>query len=625
MKPKSSYWADSYRQKLDDAAGAVARIRPGQRVFIGSSCGEPQHLVQALANKARGLSDIEVVRLLSLEPTPLSQIADETADRSLNIRSFYIGSGIPKNLAQTMRHITPLNLVDIPRLFSARKLQIQVALIQVCPPDDFGWMSLGVSVDITRAAALCADLVIAQVNARMPRVLGNSFIHVNDVHVFVEHDEPIVQVPDPPVSEAACTIARHVARLVDDGATIQTGLGEIHQAVLTALSEKNDLGVHSQYLTSAVMHLVSRGVITNRCKGLNDGKIVASTAIGSEIFYEFLDDNPAVEFHPSDYVNAQAVIAAHRRMVSMNVAMVMDLTGQVATDALAHSRYSGVNGMLDFVRGASQAPGGKSILMLTAASSDGSQSRIVPLLSDTVTVVPRTDVHYVISEYGAVNLHGKSLQERAMAMISIAHPDFREMLFNAAKERGLLGRERKLSESITGIYPLHLEETIDLEGVTVRLRPAKPVDLRRIQEHYYGLDNADVYARFMYARSRFSRDEIEDKAQIDYVHNLTMLVLVGEFGFGQVVGLGEYLCGPGSNIAEIAFSVSRSWQGKGLGKRLLAKLAQAARESGIDGLTAYTMPENRRMIELFKNLPYKVQTRFEDGCVVLTCNFDTTP
>jgi GNAT superfamily N-acetyltransferase len=207
-------------------------------------------------------------------------------------------------------------------------------------------------------------------------------------------------------------------------------------------------------------------------------------------------------------------------------------------------------------------------------------------------------------------------------MISIAHPDFRETLFNAAKEKGLLGRERKLSESITGIYPLHLEETLTVDKVPVTLRPAKPVDLRRIQEHYYNLGSADVYARFMFARSRFSWEEIEDKAQIDYVHNLTMLALVGEFGFGQVIGLGEYLCGPGSNIAEIAFSVSRAWQGKGLGKRLLAKLAQAARENGLDGLIAYTMSENRRMIELFKNLPFKVQTRFEDGGVVLTCRFD---
>ena len=622
MKPTPEYWADRYRQKQRTANQAIALIRPGQRVFIGSSCGEPQHLVRALCEKGHGLTDIEVVRLLSLEQTPLSQIADETADQSLNIRSFYIGSGIPDRLAQAMRHITPLNMVDIPRLFLTRKLLIQVALIQVSPPDDFGWMSLGVSVDITRAATLCADLVIAQINPRMPRVLGRSFIHVNDVNVIVEHEEPLVAVSDPPVSDAARTIARHVARLVDNGATIQTGLGEIHHAVLEALAEKNDLGIHSQYLTTGVMHLTARGVITNRRKGINDGKIVASSAIGSESFYEFLDDNPAVEFHPSDYVNAQPVIAAHHRMVSMNVAMVMDLTGQVATDALAHSRYAGVNGMLDFVRGASQANGGKAILMLTATSSDGSKSHIVPLLSETATVVPRTEVHYVVSEYGAVNLHGKSLQERAMAMISIAHPAFREGLFNAAKQKGLLGHKRKLSESITGIYPLHLEENLTIDNEPVTVRPAKPVDLRRIQEHYYTLDDADVYARFMHAKSRFSRDEMEDKAQIDYVNNLTMLVLVGEFGFGQVIGLGEYLCGPGNNIAEIAFSVTRAWQGKGLGKRLLVKLAQAARENGIDGLTAYTMPENRRMIELFRNLPYKVQSRFEDGFVVLSCRFD---
>ena len=253
-----------------------------------------------------------------------------------------------------------MNLSAVPRLFKSRMLPIQVALIQVSPPDDFGWMSLGVSVDITLAAAESADLVIAQVNPRMPRVLGRSFIHVNDVDVFVEHDEPLLSIGETPEVEAAKGIARLIAsRLIEDGSTIAIGLGATSEAVLLALSNKNDLGVHTQYLTGDMMHLFAKGVITNRKKGFNDGKMVASSAIGNEEFYEFLNDNPAIEFHPSDYVNDPTVIARHNKMVAMSVAMTIDLTGQVAADALPQNQFSGVTGVLDFIRGATPVPGRK--------------------------------------------------------------------------------------------------------------------------------------------------------------------------------------------------------------------------------------------------------------------------
>jgi acyl-CoA hydrolase/GNAT superfamily N-acetyltransferase len=622
MTTESLYWADNYVEKKRTPEEAINLIKPGQRVFIGSSCGEPQCLVRQFSEASSHFTDIEIIRLLTLESTPLTLIADKTQSQSLNIRSFYLGSAKAKSIAENKRFITPMNLSDVPRLFKSGLLPIHIALIQVSPPDDFGWMSLGISVDITLAAALSADLVIAQVNSKMPRVLGRSFIHVNDVDVIVEREEELLTVGEHPGLESANIIARLIARLIEDGSTIDISLGATPQATLLALSDKNDLGVHTQFLSNGIMHLVSKGVITNRKKGFNEGKLVASTAVGTWDLYEFLDDNPSIEFYPSDYVNNPDIISRHNKMVSMNVGMAMDLTGQVAADALPYNHFSGVTGMVDFIRGAARSKGGKAILMLTSTASHGQKSRIVPTLEDTAVVVPRGDVHYVVTEYGVVNLFGKSLQERAMAMISLAHPDFRDELFFRAKEMGLLGAERTLKESIHGIYPVMLEEILEIDGEQIAIRPAKPVDERRIQEHFYNLNKDDIISRFFHEKTTFLRGDVEGMFQIDYVNDLSIVAVVGEFGFGKVVAVGEYLLDPAKNLAEVAFSVNKDYQGKGLGRILIHKLAEAARENRISGLVAYTTPQNQAMINLFNTLPYETKTVFDGEMLVLICRFE---
>ena len=616
------YWPDDYLRKRHSAQEAIARIRPGQRVFIGTSCGEPQHLVKELAAQSGNFTDIEVVRLLSLETAPLTLMANEKSSNAFTVRSFYSGSGIPRALAGNRRFFTPINLSAVPRLFMSRQIPIHVALIQVSPPDDFGWMSLGISVDVTLSAALSADLVIAQVNPRMPRVLGRSFIHVDDVDVVVEHEEDLLTVGDVVELEAGKMIGRFVARLIEDGSTLQLGLGATPQATLLAMEDKNDLGVHTEFLTDGLLGLISRGVITNRKKGVNEGKLVASSAIGTANLYEYLHDNPAIEFHPSDYVNSPMVIASHNKMVSLNVATVMDLTGQVAVDALPHNHYSGVTGVLDFVRGAAQSPGGKSVLMIVSTARDGTLSRIVPTLEDKAVVVPRSDVYYVVSEFGVVNLFGKSLQERAMAMISLAHPDFRDELFFRAKELGLIGQDRTLKESIQAVYPLKYEESIRIDDQKITIRPAKPVDERRLQEHFYNLDKNDILSRFFHKKTSFIRDDVASMFQIDYTKEMTMVATIGELGFGKIIAVGGYVLDERRNLAEVAFSVTLEWKRRGLSKRILHKLAEAARDNGIEGLVAYTSINNKPMINLFKTLPYKVRMSAEDDMVDLVCRFD---
>ncbi|MFW6099299.1 MAG: GNAT family N-acetyltransferase [Thermodesulfobacteriota bacterium] len=621
-RKNQGYWPDAYVSKRQSPSKAIRRIKRGQRVFIGSSCGEPQTLVRELAAQFQNFTDLEIVRILSLETTPLTDIADKTATQSFNIRSFYLGSGKPKALSRNKRFITPINLSAIPRLFKSRQLPIHVALIQVSEPDDFGWMSLGVSVDVTIAAAQSADMVIAQVNPRMPRVMGRSFIHVDEVDWIVEQEEELLTIGKPPEFESAKQIARYAARLIEDGSTLQISLGTTPEALFLGLSEKNDLGVHTQFLSNGIMNLFSRGVITNRKKGFNEGKLVASGAIGSANLYEFLHDNPGIEFHPSDYVNDPVIIGSHNKMVALNVAMAMDLTGQVAADALPYNHFSGVIGIMDFVRGASQSPGGKSILMLPSTTLDGKSSRIVPLLESIPVVVPRGDVHYVITEYGVVNLFGKSLQERAIAMISIAHPDFRDELFYKAKEMGLLGPERTLVESIRSVYPLKIEETRVVDGQPTLFRPARPTDERMIQEHFYNLDHQDVVKRFFAPRTAFISEDVAEVFQVDYIHSMSIVAVIGNPGFEKVIAVGCYFVDPATNMAEVAYSVDRGWQGKGISTIMQEKLTQAAMEHGISGMVAYTTPSNRSMVDLFYKLPYQVQTSCDGEVLTLKARFD---
>jgi RimJ/RimL family protein N-acetyltransferase len=467
--------------------------------------------------------------------------------------------------------------------------------------------------------------VIAQVNSQMPRVLGRSFIHVNDVDLIVEHEEPILTIEEPGFREASMRVGELVSGLIEDGSTIHCSPGAISQAIYNALGDKNDLGIHTECLTNGIMQLVSRGIVTNKKKKNKEGRLVASYAIGSRLLYDAIDDNPSIDFQPVDYVCNPLIIARNNKMVSMNVVMNIDLTGQAAADALYYNNFSGVTGTLDFARGATMSPGGKSILVLTSTGRDGSRSRIVPKLDDTAVVVPRGDVHYVVTEYGSVNLFGKSLKERAVALISIAHPKFRDELFYYAKEYGLLGSEHVMTtQFFRGIYPIELEETLLIDQEEVIIRPAKQVDERRIQEHFYALDKADVVARFFHEKAHFIRDDVQFTFNIDYVNSLTFVAVVGDFGFKKVIAVGEYIRNPDTNMAEVAFTVNRQWQGKGLSKIMLRKLADVAQKNKIDGLVAYVLPNNKPMINLFKTLPYEIQSTYsyDDDLFILTCRFD---
>jgi len=611
----------TYQEKIVSAKTAIASIARGKRVFIGSYCGEPQHLVNALIDHTDHFSDVEVVRFLNLEGSLMGLVAEETKGRCYHVRSIYQGSGMIKGLTASRRFLTPMNLYTVPALFQKRHIPIHYALIQTAPPDAFGWLNLGISVDITLAAAHAADVVIVQVNPNMPVIPGYGMIHVDEVDYIVEHQEDLLTVYPTPEIKNADRVSKLLSNLIEDGSTLHISPGFTPELILAALGNKSDLGIHSLMILDVMQDLAHRGVITNRKKGFNEGKMVASGAIGSDDLYRYLNGNPAIEFRPCDYVSNPAMIARHNKMTAINRVTSIDLKGQVAADGLAQNHFADVAGLVDFSRGAAMAPGGKSIVVVQSVSDDGLSSNIVLEQAAGTVAIPAADVTYVVTEYGAVNLFGKNVQERAMAMISVAHPDFREQLFEQARREGLIGEERKLYESQFGVYPAWLEEVLTIAGQKVTLRPVKTVDERLIQEHFYEMNEQDIAKRFFGRRHHFYWDEVKDMFIVDYIRNCSIVAYLGEEGYGKIIGIGGYFL-EGSGSGEVAYSVANDWKGKGIAVKLQQKVVDAALANGLTGLDALVLKENFSMLGLFKKLPYQIRTSYEDGILTLKCRFD---
>ncbi|HSR48070.1 MAG TPA: acetyl-CoA hydrolase/transferase C-terminal domain-containing protein [Anaerolineales bacterium] len=428
-------WAAQYVSQVTTAEAAVAEIRSGDRVFLTGNCSVPQRLLEALVLHAPKLKDVEMVNVLTIGPAPH---ADPAMEGHLRVNTLFISDNVRAAVHEGRADFTPVLLSEVPHLFRNGHLPLDVALIHVSPPDEHGFCSLGIEAGLIKTPAQVAKLVIAEVNQQMPRTLGDSFIHISKIHKAIPVDYPLAELPMGNVTELSKRIGRYVADLVDDGSTMQMGIGAIPDAVLQYLGDKRDLGVHTELFSDGVMHLVRSGVITNEKKTLHPGKIVAGFILGSKALYDFVDDNPIVELHPTEYVNDPFVIAQNDRMVSINSALEIDLTGQVCADSIGPRPYSGVGGQMDFVYGAARSRGGKPIIALpsTATLRDGTRlSRLVPMLKPGAGVTTsRNHVHYVATEYGVAHLYGKTLRQRSRALIDIAHPDYREELERQAVE-----------------------------------------------------------------------------------------------------------------------------------------------------------------------------------------------
>jgi acyl-CoA hydrolase len=418
------------------AREALAHVRSGQRIFVQGAAATPSALLDALVERAPSLRDVEVVHLHANGPA--RHVAPEMAGH-LRHRALFVGPNAREAVNEGRADFVPVFLSDIPRLFTSGQLPIDAALIHVSPPDAHGYCSFGTSVDVVPAAVATAGLVIAQVNPRMPRTLGDGFIGLEEIDLAVHVDTPLFEHEVESASEVEQQVGSYVAQLVEDGATLQLGIGGIPNAALAALGDRRDLGVHTEMFSDGLLDLVEAGVVTGAAKTIHRGKIVTTFLMGSQHLYDWVHDNPMVEMHPVDYTNDTAIIRQNRRMTAINSALQVDLTGQVCADSIGTRIYSGVGGQMDFMRGAALADGGKAIIALPSAARQGAISRIVPVLSEGAGVTTtRAHVQYVVTEFGIAYLHGKSIRESAEALISVAHPSFRDELMEWARRERYL-------------------------------------------------------------------------------------------------------------------------------------------------------------------------------------------
>jgi acyl-CoA hydrolase/RimJ/RimL family protein N-acetyltransferase len=603
-------WKEKYRDKVGTAAAAMKLIKPGNSIFIGTGCAQPQHLVNALVEHSSHIYDAHIIHLLTMGLAPY---ADEKFREKFKMNTFFIAENVRGALRRGIGDYTPIFLSEIPYEFESGRIPIDVALIDVTPPDANGLCSFGVSVDIVKSAAANARYVIAQVNSKMPRTFGDSFIHVNRLDMLVPYDEDIIEVEPTETSEVLERIGQNIARLVEDGSTIECGIGRIPQVLTEYLKDKKDLGIHTEMFSDWIIDLIECGAITCAKKTINRSKVVASFCMGTKRLYDYINNNPFFEFYPTEYVNDPNIISQHDKMVGINVGLEIDLTGQVCADSLGYQFYSGIGGQVDFIRGAARSRGGKAIIAMPSTAKTDSVSRIVPHLTEGAGVVTtRGDVHYVVTEYGVAYLHGKSIRERVLDLINIAHPKFRKQLTQAAKAQNYI-YEDQIEIALDQLhYPQELEHYDTLrDGTEIFFRPIKPTDEPSLAEMLYSLSEESVRTRYMTRTKAFPHRDVQQLTNIDYKNDMAIVGVVPGVSGDEIVSVGQYFLDPKTQAAEVAFVVQDEWQQKGMGTYLLDYVTRIARQRGVKRFYAKVLPNNKAMLAIFQNCGYKVNTEFD--------------
>jgi acyl-CoA hydrolase/RimJ/RimL family protein N-acetyltransferase len=613
-----------YPDKFASLERVFGNIHPGDRIFISTGCGEPQYLVAELIkyveSNPKAFFDTEILHVWTLGVAPYTQPKFKANFRH---NSFFIGNNTREAVNKGMADYTPIFLSEVPALFERKFIPVDVALIQTSMPDGHGFMSLGVSVDIVKAAVDNAGIVIAQVNANMPRVHGDGFINAKDVDFIVPLDEEVLTYTAEASGDIAHRIGKYVSQIVEDGDTIQVGYGSLPNAVLAALGGKKHLGVHTELISDGIVELMQKGVVDNSRKTIGRGKSVATFCMGKTSTYDYIHDNPAVEFRSIRHTNNPLVIAQHDNMVAINSALEIDLTGQATAESLGKTFYSGIGGQADFMRGAVLANGGKTILALQSTADDESASRIVPFLKEGAgATLIRGDIHYVITEYGIAYLHGKNIRERAMALIAIAHPKFRGELIKQAKACGMIYKDQAFVPGKRGEYPEHLETfRTTSAGLTVFMRPVKMSDESLLKDLFYSLSERSLYRRFISTRKDMPHERLQEFVIIDYTKRTTILATVSDGERETVVGMGEYSVEETSHTAEVAFVVKDDYQGKGVGTELLDYLIYLSKRQGLLGFTAEVLAENSAMLHLFEKAGFDIEKRGSGGVYELKLPF----
>lgn len=578
-------------------------VRPGSRVFLGSYAATPLALVHSLLAQADALVDIELVHLLTLGDSPW---VEEHYHGHLNANALYLGPGVQQALAVGHADYTPTYAFEIPSLFRQRILALDVALVQVTPPDKSGRCSLGVTCDITRAAVDTAPVVIAQVNPRLPRTCGETTVDWTRFAAVLEAPAELPEVPNPDTDNIDAQIAAHVALLVENESTLRIGSTAPAAAIAAALHQHEHLGIHSDRLGNSLHELIESGAVTNRRKGQHAGVSVVAYAVGSRRLYDHVDGNKKIQFLPSDYVNHPATIALNHRMVAIAGAQQVDLTGQVVDDSIGHKFVGGFGGQTDFLRGAALCPDGRPIVALHSTAPDGSSRIVTDIAAGSGIVASRGDVHFVVTEYGVATLRGRSIRERALELVQIAHPDHRADLLAVAKARRWIPVYEKPYTAPTrrgdGLAPTKLL----LRKERFVLRPLHSSDERRMQEFFYSHTQETIQSRYGYMVSRMSRERAYELVNIDQTQDLALGILEVQ-GPRQVIhAVGRYYADTDGRRAEVAFVTRESKRRYGMARALFERLRAEAKKRGITTLYAQVSPENEAMLGLFQSYEHKL-------------------
>ena len=615
-----------YPKKFIELNNIFRNIHRGDRIFVHTGCGEPQYLMKALADylkkHPKAFFDAEVLSWYNLGVTPYTE-----SKYQINFRhnSFFVADPTREAVNSGISDYTPIFLSNTPGLFSQGLIPIDVALIQISPPDKHGFVNLGVSVDIVKAAVENSTLVIAQMNKNMPRVHGDGFLHIEDIDYIIPYDESILEYIEEPTSDiVAKKIGEYASRLIQDGDTIQVGYGSIPNSIMTNLMEKKHLGVHTELVSDGLVELMKEGIIDNSQKSINLGKSVASFCMGSNSTYEYIRDNPSIELRRIEYTNNPLTIARHDNMTAINSALQVDLTGQASSESIGKTFYSGIGGQADFMRGAILARNGKSILTLQSTADGGKTSRIVPFLTEGSGVtLSRGDIHYLVTEYGIAYLHGKSIRERVMQLISITHPKFRSWLIQEAKKANLIYKDQAFVPGKKGEYPEHLETwRTTSRGLEILIRPVKISDEPLLKEFFYDLSDQSLYRRFMSVRKDIPHQRLQEFCIIDFSKELVLVAVEKQKEMKEkILGLAQYGIDDMSHTAEAAFVVRDDYHRKGVGTELMKYLTFQAKSAGLLGFTAEVLTENRGMLALFEKLFPSLTRRLSEGVFELRIPF----
>jgi len=599
-------WKEEYDRKKTSPENIQDLIKPGFKVYIETGCSEPEYLVESLILKNKNLKDVEIFTSIPL--SNYSDLGGEYGSR-FRIKSFFISPSLSSAFTEGNADHMPLSTMGLTKLIKEDYIHINIAIIQLSPPDKKGFMSLGLTVDITRTIIEEADMVIAQINSSIPRSYGDGFIHIRKIDHIIEHDEKLIEFPMEKLDLETLEVGENIASLIDDGSTIQVGFGRIPFAALLSLRGKKNIGIHSEIISDIICDLMEDDIITNDRKDIDRGRTTASICLGTERLFNYINDNPGIELRSPEYISNPQVVHAHKNLVAINGAVEVDLTGQSCAAMKEQVNFFGVLSHADFNRSAMLSSGGKGIIALRSTSRDGKYSRIIPEFTDSRTgiITTQADTNYVVTEYGCVNLYGKSIRDRALALISIAHPRFRQWLLEEAKRLNYIYHDQVLPPE-GSLYPLRYEIKKTIGENKFFIRPVKVTDERAIQDLFYAMSQDDKFYRFLRNVSALHHQQAQPLVSADYLNSMALVVTELNRKKDSILALAHIAREEGAReTAEFAIMVHPEWQNTGTGSFLLSYMIKIGRDMGFKKISAYIWEDNIAMVRVFQksSIPYK--------------------